>query len=137
MKYEMVYIVHPTLDEQALAAVREKVDKLIAHNGGTLTQRDDWGKRQFAYPITKLSEGFYSVLKFELPPNVVRELERSIQLTEEIVRYLVVRDEGFASASPPERPMRSYEPRGSSYPPREDHVSRERSDARAPRSPAT
>ncbi len=126
LKYEMVYIVRPTVDEQALAVVREKIDKFITTNGGTLTQRDDWGKRQLAFPISKCNEGFYTVLKLEFPPNAVRILERSLQLTEEVLRYLVVRDEGFASAPP--LPPRSFEPRGP-YPPRDDYA-RGRPDTR-------
>ncbi|HEX7593973.1 MAG TPA: 30S ribosomal protein S6 [Anaerolineae bacterium] len=93
MSYELMYVVRPTVDEQSLAAVNEKVEKLIAAGGGEMTRRDDWGKRRLAYPILKLTEGFYSVLQFNLPPTAVRDLERSLQLTEEILRYLVVRVE--------------------------------------------
>ena len=91
MPYELVYIVRPTVDEQALAAVNERVDKMIAGNGGEITHRDDWGKRRLAYPIAKFNEGFYTVLQLNLPPGNVRELERSLRLTEQVLRYLVVR----------------------------------------------
>ncbi len=91
MPYELVYIVRPTVDEQALAAVNERVEKVIASTGGEITRRDDWGKRRLAYPITKFTEGFYSVLQLKLPPTAVREIERSLKLTEDILRYLVVR----------------------------------------------
>ncbi len=94
MPYELVYIVRPTVDEQALAAVNERVDKVVAGNGGEITRRDDWGKRRLAYPISKFTEGFYSVLQLNLPPTAVRELERSLKLTEEVLRYLVVRLDG-------------------------------------------
>ncbi len=94
MPYELVYIVRPTVDEQALAAVNERVDKFVAGNGGEITRRDDWGKRRLAYPISKFTEGFYSVLQLNLPPTAVRELERSLKLTEEVLRYLVVRLDG-------------------------------------------
>ena len=94
MPYELVYIVRPTVDEQALAAVNERVEKFIAGNGGEITRRDDWGKRRLAYPIFKFTEGFYSVLQLNLPSKAVRELERSLKLTEEVLRYLVVRLDG-------------------------------------------
>ncbi len=93
MSYELMYVVRPTVDEQSLAAVNEKVEKFISVGGGQVTQRDDWGKRRLAYPILKFTEAFYSVLKFDLPPTAVRELERSLKLTEEILRYIVVRIE--------------------------------------------
>jgi small subunit ribosomal protein S6 len=94
LPYELVYIVRPTVDEQALAAVNERVDKFVANNGGEIKRRDDWGKRRLAYPISKFTEGFYSVLQLNLPPTAVRELERSLKLTEEVLRYLVVRLDG-------------------------------------------
>lgn len=93
MAYELMYVVRPTVDEQSLAAVNEKVDKFIAANGGELVKREDWGKRRLAYPITKFTEGFYSVLQFNAPASAVRTLERSLQLTEEILRFLVTRVE--------------------------------------------
>ncbi len=91
MPYELVYIVRPTVEEQALAAVNERVEKLIATGGGEITRRDDWGKRRLAYPILNFNEGFYTVLQMNLPPTAIRELERSLKLTEDILRYLVVR----------------------------------------------
>jgi small subunit ribosomal protein S6 len=94
LPYELVYIVRPTVDEQALAAVNERVDKFIATQGGEITRREDWGKRRLAYPITKFTEGFYSVLQLNLPRTAVHEIERSLKLTEEILRYLVVRLDG-------------------------------------------
>ena len=93
MAYELMYIVRPTVDEQSLATVNEKVDKFVSANGGELVKREDWGKRRLAYPIAKFTEGFYSVLQFNLPAPSVRTLERSLELTEEILRFLVTRVE--------------------------------------------
>lgn len=93
MSYELMYIVRPTTDEQALAAVHDKVGKFITANGGEILKRDDWGKRRLAYPIAKLTEGIYSVLQFNLPATAVHELDRSLKLTEELVRFLVTRVE--------------------------------------------
>ncbi len=91
MSYELVYIVRPTVDEQSLAALSERVEKIVTANGGEITRRDDWGKRRMAYPISKFHEGFYTVLQLNLPTTAVREIERSLKLTEEVLRYLVVR----------------------------------------------
>lgn len=88
-----MYVVRPTVDEQSLATVNEKVDKFITAGGGELIKREDWGKRRLAYPITKFTEGFYSVLQFNFPSKAVRDLDRSLQLTEEILRFLVTRVE--------------------------------------------
>jgi len=94
--YELIYIVRPTVDEQALAAVKDKVEKFITTGGGTISQCDDWGKRTLAYTIAKVTEGFYTVLQFEMPATALRDLERSLGLTEEILRHLVVRQEAPA-----------------------------------------
>ncbi len=93
MPYELMYVVRPTVDEQALTAVNEKIDKLIAHGNGTLVKREDWGKRRLASPIGKTTEGFYSVLQFELPAQGIRELDRALKLTEEVLRFLITRVE--------------------------------------------
>lgn len=91
--YELVYIVRPTADEQSLAAVKDRVDRYISTGGGSVVKRDDWGKRSLAYPILKFTEGFYSVLQFDMPTSGIRELERSLGLTEEVLRHIVVRTE--------------------------------------------
>lgn len=93
MSYELMYIVRPTLDEQALATVNEKVDRFVTTAGGQVLKREDWGKRRLAYPIAKFTEGFYSVLQLKLAPTMVRDLERNLKLTEEVLRYLVTRVE--------------------------------------------
>jgi small subunit ribosomal protein S6 len=93
LSYELMYIVRPTLDEQALATVTEKVDKYITAAGGEIVKREDWGKRRLAFPITKFTEGFYSVLQIKLAATAVRELERNLKLSEDVLRFLVTRVE--------------------------------------------
>ncbi len=93
LTYELMYVIRPTVDEQALAAVKEKVEKFITNANGEITRRDDWGKRRLAYPIAKFTEGFYTVLQFNLSATSVRDLERSLKLTEEVMRHLVTRVE--------------------------------------------
>lgn len=93
MPYELMYVVRPTLDEQTLATVNEKVDKFIANAGGEILKREDWGKRRLAFPLAKFTEGFYSVLQLKLSPVAVRDLERNLTLTEEVLRHLVTRIE--------------------------------------------
>jgi small subunit ribosomal protein S6 len=88
-----MYVVRPTVDEHTLAAVNEKVDRFITTGGGSILKRDDWGKRRLASPIVKITEGFYSVLQFDLPAPAVRELDRSLKLTEEVLRFLITRVE--------------------------------------------
>jgi small subunit ribosomal protein S6 len=98
-----MYIVRPTVDEQSLVAVNEKVEKFVTNANGKMTKRDDWGKRRLAFPIGKSTEGFYAVLQLDLPATAVRDLERNLKLTEEILRFIVVRVE-LAPAPAPANP---------------------------------
>ncbi len=88
--YELTYILRP-LDEPALTAVNERITNMIATSGGEITARNDWGKRRLAYPIKKLNEGLYVSLQVNLPPQAVRSIERSLQLSDDVLRYLVIR----------------------------------------------
>jgi len=101
LSYELVYIIRPNADEQTLATVNEKVAKFVAASAGEITKRDDWGKKRLAYPLLKFTEGFYQVLQLNLPTNALRELERSLQLTEDILRYLIVRVDPPSPNPPP------------------------------------
>ncbi|MCX7839043.1 MAG: 30S ribosomal protein S6 [Anaerolineae bacterium] len=91
MLYELMYIARPTLDEQALAALNDKVGKFVLNVNGKVLKREDWGKRRLAYPIAKQTEGFYAVLHIELPPTAVRDLERNLKLAEDVLRHLIVK----------------------------------------------
>ncbi len=88
--YELTFILRP-LDETALTAVNERIANQIAASGGEITARNDWGKRRLAYPIRKLNEGHYVSLQLNLPPQAVRTIERALQLSDDVLRYLVIR----------------------------------------------
>jgi small subunit ribosomal protein S6 len=89
--YELVFIAKPTMEQEALAALVEKVTKYVTDLEGQVVHVDSWGKRRLAFPIKKQFEGFYYVAEIELPATSVRSLERNIRLVEDIIRYLVVR----------------------------------------------
>jgi small subunit ribosomal protein S6 len=88
--YELTYILRP-LDEVALNAVNERVANFVSSSGGEIKARNDWGKRRFAFPIRKINEGHYVSLQVTLPPPAVRTVERSLQLNDDVLRYLVIR----------------------------------------------
>ncbi len=89
--YEIVFIAHPDLDENALNETTEKVKGWIAAAGGEVTKIEPWGKRHMAYAIRKRREGYYVLLEANMPPTAVAELERNMRLHEPIMRYLVTR----------------------------------------------
>jgi small subunit ribosomal protein S6 len=88
--YELVFIVHPEVDGDDLTTLIETVRGLIERSGGQVTQVDPWGLRRLAYPIRNLWEGQYVLMRLRLEPQSVAELERSLKLTEQIMRHLIV-----------------------------------------------
>ena len=89
--YELIYIVNPTVNEEQLPGTLDKVNKFITDKGGAVDKVDQWGRRRLAYPIKHFIEGNYISTKFKFAPRATTELETSLKLTEEIIRYLLVR----------------------------------------------
>jgi len=69
----------------------DRFTKLIADQGGTVDRVDHWGKRQFAYEIRHMNEGYYTVVDLQISSEGLLELERQLRLADEIVRHKVVR----------------------------------------------
>lgn len=87
--YEVVLIIHPDFDETAINGVVEKVSGWITDAGGSIVKVDMWGKRRMAYVINKQREGHYVMITAQMPPAFTRELERNMQITEPVMRYMV------------------------------------------------
>ncbi len=89
--YETVIVTSAKLGEEGNAELVEKFKALIERHGGTVQSVDDWGKRRFAYPIEKQTEGFYTLIYFEGDPEFTAELDRRYQITDGILRTLIVK----------------------------------------------
>ena len=89
--YELVYIIRPTVDEEGVTNVVENVSGLVKAGDGEVTSVDVWGRRTLAYPINNHREGVYVLSRVKMPPSALTELERNLKLSEEIIRYLLVR----------------------------------------------
>ena len=90
--YETIFIVNPTLGEEAIASTIEKFKALIAQHG-EVESVDEWGKRRLAYEIDDLSEGYYVLINFTADPEFPAELDRVYNITDGIMRSLIVRKE--------------------------------------------
>lgn len=91
-KYELMYIIRPDLEQEAVDAVVERIKEVIASQGGELLEHEVLGKRRLAYEIQKLNDGIYVLAKFQASPSAVNEIERVIRITDSIIRHLVVKD---------------------------------------------
>ncbi len=91
--YELAFIIRPTVAEEGVTGVVEQVSQLVKTGNGEVTSVDVWGRRTLAYPIDKYREGTYVLCQIKLPPAAMVELERNLKLSEEIIRYLLVKVE--------------------------------------------
>lgn len=92
-KYELAVVVSAKLEDEARADVIEKVKALITRFGGNVTDVDEWGKRRFAYEIQKMKEGYYYFIQFDAETEVPAVLEEKLRITENVLRYLVVKQD--------------------------------------------
>ena len=93
-KYEMMIVVAPTVTEEGLPAVVERVSGLIETHNGTVesfTYDSPWGRRRLAYPIQKFRDAFYVLYYFDMEPRQVDDLDRDIRLDSTIIRHLIVK----------------------------------------------
>lgn len=90
--YELVFILNASLSEDDYSRVMGKVNEHITKLGGTITETNQWGKRKLAYPIKRQSEGNYVLEKVQIKPTALKELDSSLKLTEEVLRYLFIRE---------------------------------------------
>ncbi len=90
-EYELVYIIQPNLDEEQIRSLDGRLAQAVERAGGRITGTEIWGQRRLAYPIQKFLEGYYILHLLELPPEGVAQVERSLRLSEDVLRYLIVR----------------------------------------------
>ncbi len=90
-KYELVYIVNATMEEEARKALIARFNELISNNGGEIVKVDEWGKRRLAYAINDMQEGYYVLVHFNAESELPREIERNLAISESILRYQTVR----------------------------------------------
>ena len=91
-KYESVIIVSPNVDEAGLKALEEKFTGLINENG-KVESVENMGKKRLAYEIKKFKEGTYMLFNFESNPDSIKELERVYRITDDVIKFIVVRKE--------------------------------------------
>ncbi len=104
-RYETLFIIHPELPEAQVRETVDRVRRVIEGMGGQISELQDWGMRDLAYPIQKQPRGIYVLAQYSARPEVVKELERSMKLADEILRYVSVRvAEKRTSGKRPPRP---------------------------------
>jgi small subunit ribosomal protein S6 len=89
--YELAFIVEPNLADEGVTEVVDKVSRYVKAVDGEVASVDVWGRRSLAYPIDRYREGTYVLLLAKMSPSSLAELERNLKLSEEIIRYLLIK----------------------------------------------
>lgn len=90
-EYELAVIFSPELTEEGMEASVNRVSQFITDRNGTIDNVDNWGKKRLAYPIGHFLEGNYVIIRLQMIPSLVKEIETSLQIAEDILRYLLIR----------------------------------------------
>jgi len=90
-RYETLFVLHPELPEAQVRETIDRVKRLIEGMAGQVSETQDWGMRDLAYPIRKQPRGTYVLIEYTARPEVVKELERTMKLADEILRFISVR----------------------------------------------
>jgi len=89
-EYEIAILFDPDL-EIDIEKSTQKVEKIFLDNGGKIVKVDNWGKRKLAYPIKKHEAALYSIYTLQFPPQSVIKVEKTLNITDEVIRFLITR----------------------------------------------
>lgn len=111
--YESVFITKPTLSDEDIDRILEKLKSIIEEKGGEVVSSDNWGKKKLAYEVQKERKGIYVLVHFKGTGDTIAELERTYRFTESIIKFMNVRiDPENLGKSQPVREDKAYSYRG-------------------------
>jgi small subunit ribosomal protein S6 len=90
-RYELMLVLKPDAPDERAAAVIDRTTRYVVASGGQIVKVAPWGRRRLAYPIQRYRDGSYHIIVFEAPAETIAEMERSLHITEDVLRYLVTR----------------------------------------------
>lgn len=92
-KYEIMYIIRPTVLEDDRAALIAELNEIITSRGGEILEQNEWGMRDLAYEIQKHRKGYYVVLSVNSNDEARTEFDRVVRIKEDVIRHIIIRDE--------------------------------------------
>ena len=87
--YELGFILNPEVSEEQTSAILERIEKIVNNYDGQVVKVNQWGRRRLAYPIEHHRDGYYVFIDMILTPETVLELDRTLKVSEEVMRHLV------------------------------------------------
>ena len=97
-QYEVVFIMTPVLSEEQMMDTVTKFKKILTDNGSEIVHENNWGLRKLAYPIQKKNTGFYYLVEFKAPGEVIAKMELEFKRDERVMRFLTVKLDKHAIA---------------------------------------
>ena len=89
--YEELFIVKPDIPEEEVDGFVEQIQHVITTGKGTIDKTDKWGTRKLAYRIQKYNEGIYVLIQFSSSPELVKEVERRMRVSDQVIKFITVR----------------------------------------------
>ena len=89
--YELVLIISPEVEDEKVSTTIENISQFITGKGGIVSEVEPWGRRKLAYPIKHFAEGSYVLSRIKVKPNFTRELKTNLQISEEVLRHLLIK----------------------------------------------
>ena len=89
--YELGFILNPEVSEEQTSAILERIEEIVNNYDGQVVKVNQWGRRRLAYPIEHHRDGYYVFIDMILTPETVLELDRTLKVSEEVMRHLVKR----------------------------------------------
>ncbi|MBV9228141.1 MAG: 30S ribosomal protein S6 [Chloroflexi bacterium] len=87
--YELAFILNPEVSEEETRTILDRVEQIVANYGGQIVKVNQWGRRRLAYPIERHRDGLYVFIDMILTPETVFELERTLKVSEVVLRHMV------------------------------------------------
>ena len=88
-KYETIFILRSSIEEEKRVEAIEKFKSIISADG-EIERVEEWGNRKLAYEIEKLRDGYYVLVNFKANPTLPKELERNFKISDDVIRYIIV-----------------------------------------------
>jgi len=99
-RYELMLVMRPDTPDEQVDAIVDRATRQVTSDGGQIVKRSPWGRRRLAYPIGPHREGSYHILLFDAPSSAILELERGLNISEDVIRHLVTKIERPLSRRP-------------------------------------
>jgi small subunit ribosomal protein S6 len=92
-KYEIMYIIRPSIEDEAKKALVERFNGVLTDNGAEIANVKEWGKRRLAYEINDFRDGFYMILNVMSNAEAINEFDRLSKINEDIIRHMITKVE--------------------------------------------